>query len=287
MGTKQCKKCGIEKPLNEFVKNKLCKDGYERTCKKCAKKIRDAKKIDYSLIDENITKKCSKCKIEKSLKNFNKAKSGKYGRRSDCKECQKQMKKKWDDNNKDYKRKYKRQWHENNLSHVKEYAREYKKTHKLECSIREEIRRTRKMLLPNDLTADDWNEILEYFDNRCILTNNSSNTEMEHFIPVSIGHGGTIKENVYPLNYKLNYSKNNKNPFEWIATQPIEYQERFHNVLVPYLADLNNMSVETYTAFVNWCYENPRTIEEVKADNEKGLTSVDLFYQAMNEQQAI
>ena len=32
---KICKKCGVEKPLNDFEKAKTCKDGYANTCKKC------------------------------------------------------------------------------------------------------------------------------------------------------------------------------------------------------------------------------------------------------------
>lgn len=34
----KCKKCGEDKELNEFVKNKNCKLGVERTCKDCNKK---------------------------------------------------------------------------------------------------------------------------------------------------------------------------------------------------------------------------------------------------------
>jgi hypothetical protein len=36
MENKVCKKCGEEKPLIEFAKSKVCKDGYQGQCKKCA-----------------------------------------------------------------------------------------------------------------------------------------------------------------------------------------------------------------------------------------------------------
>ena len=31
----KCKKCGLEKPQEEFIKNKNCKNGRAGTCKKC------------------------------------------------------------------------------------------------------------------------------------------------------------------------------------------------------------------------------------------------------------
>lgn len=33
--TRVCRKCGQEKPLSEFVKNKTCALGYSHTCKQC------------------------------------------------------------------------------------------------------------------------------------------------------------------------------------------------------------------------------------------------------------
>lgn len=38
--TKICKKCGIEKPLSEFTKNKNMKDGRLNTCKECSNEER-------------------------------------------------------------------------------------------------------------------------------------------------------------------------------------------------------------------------------------------------------
>ena len=38
MKTKVCTKCGIEKELKEFFKNKKMKDDYLSTCKLCCKK---------------------------------------------------------------------------------------------------------------------------------------------------------------------------------------------------------------------------------------------------------
>lgn len=39
-----CKKCGETKLIEEFVGNKICKEGYEHVCKKCAKLKRTTNK---------------------------------------------------------------------------------------------------------------------------------------------------------------------------------------------------------------------------------------------------
>lgn len=59
-----CIRCGQEKPLSDFTKNKRTKDGYTSHCKECHKKyyylnkekktstIKDAPKIEESIIKE-------------------------------------------------------------------------------------------------------------------------------------------------------------------------------------------------------------------------------------------
>ena len=81
-------------------------------------------------------KKCSKCKEEKPLEEFSKCKRTKDGRRSDCKECQKQYhennrekilerKKQYRENNREKNKEWKRKNHENKREKEKERRKQY------------------------------------------------------------------------------------------------------------------------------------------------------------------
>jgi hypothetical protein len=50
MVSKVCKKCGIEKQFDQFVKNKNCKNGVTSECNSCA---RDRKRKDYKKYNDN------------------------------------------------------------------------------------------------------------------------------------------------------------------------------------------------------------------------------------------
>ena len=83
---KKCTKCGVEKPLSEFNKNKSKKDGFGTECKPCAK--------------QNLKKWL--------IKNPEK---------------QKAIKKKWYENNKEAVYKQSRNWIKNNQESYKFHAR--------------------------------------------------------------------------------------------------------------------------------------------------------------------
>lgn len=85
----KCKICHEEKPLNEFVKDKRCKNGYRSICKKCRNKYCRRLYIKKSKIvyNPNLTKRCTKCGVIKKIIKFNKNKIYKYGVFNTCKKC--------------------------------------------------------------------------------------------------------------------------------------------------------------------------------------------------------
>ncbi len=66
---------------------------------------------------------CSKCKVEKELTEFSKQKRGKYGVKSDCKDCEKLYR----TANKERISEYMKKWHQDNYQNNKEQNAEYKK----------------------------------------------------------------------------------------------------------------------------------------------------------------
>ena len=54
MTTKTCTKCGVNKPLSEFGKHRLSKDGHAYRCKECARKASKAYSITSIGIFQNI-----------------------------------------------------------------------------------------------------------------------------------------------------------------------------------------------------------------------------------------
>jgi HNH endonuclease len=175
-------------------------------------------------------KQCSKCGIIKELTEYSpNGKDATNRLRCACKECERERSKKYMKDNPD---KVKR-----NIA---------KRQHRL-------------TKLPNTFTLKNYREMLNAFDYKCALTGDASDIVIDHFIPISIGHGGNTIGNNIPLSRSINASKSNRNPFEWIKERPDLDYERFHQI-VSYLAITNGMSVSAYIEYVEWCFKHPRIL---------------------------
>lgn len=131
--------------------------------------------------------------------------------------------------------------------------------------------------LPNSIDESSWDKILHDFDNKCSLSMSEDGVSYEHFIPISTGHGGSYEGNVVPLHLKLNMSKSGRNPFYWFSKNdfPVDFNISEWDKLISYLASKNNLTVEQYIHFVNWCFEFPRTLEQIKRDGN--VHSIELW----------
>ncbi len=100
---------------------------------------------------------------------------------------------------------------------------------------------------------------------------------LDHFIAKHTGHVGRIIGNTYPLYYKLNLSKSNKNPFEWINEKDINRTINADkwDQLINYFAQCYGLTLTEYKKFVYWCYDNPRKIEDIEKDGN--CTSLELW----------
>lgn len=86
---KKCNKCGEEKLLNEYHKNKLNKDGYMNICKVCVlSKNRKVDKPPKNYPPLTITEKyCTVCKLVKPVGDFNRCITSKDGLQYACRLC--------------------------------------------------------------------------------------------------------------------------------------------------------------------------------------------------------
>lgn len=251
INNKKCLKCNKIKSISEFRKAKWSKDGFDTRCKECRKQ-------EYLEKRERI--------IAASLKYYNKNKDK-------VKRYQATYRKK----NRDYFIEYLRKYREDNLEAELERIRKYRENNKEKYNEHQKMRRRLEKELDKLHKPVDKNEILKHFNNKCSLTGDKNDVTLDHFIPISWGHGGTYKGNLYPLNIRLNQSKINQNPFEWYEwiKDKADIKKSDWNNLVQYLAKENGLTVEEFKEFVYWCENNQRTLDDIIADGN--LTSLELW----------
>jgi hypothetical protein len=243
-----------------------------------------------------VGKECTKCRKWKSLDDFSKQTMGLGGVKPNCKRCEKiyreqnkekrsAQNKEWMQINKEKRSKQTKEYRQRNREKLLIQHREWREKNKDKCVqqrrkwylanqenmfLRKQRRAARKNVLRDDLTAEQLRATYEYFNGGCALTGRADDTQMDHTIPLSIGHGGTFFGNVYPLNGTLNLSKFNNNIFEWFEANRQRFelsQERFER-LISWLAELNDLSVEDYRDYVYWCHENPHCLEDLRNNDE-------------------
>lgn len=244
-------------------------------------------------------KTCTTCHEEKTLDSFTVDKGGKFGRHSKCKECKREYSRQYRQDNpeksrasmrksyhkhRDARRESVRMAYQRDAEKIKarqrdyysrtkeywsEYFREYRQSNKELFVVYTARRRARKLAMTDSLNLTEVEAVLETFDNKCPISA-STDTHLDHFIPISIGHGGTYKGNMIPLDRILNQSKGAKNPFEWAETITEEKRTNFNKV-VEYLAEINGLTVEEYREFVYWCFENKREVEDITEENKDSL----------------
>lgn len=282
---KRCKTCNEELPLTEYylVKNKE-KEYYQGECKACARerarlyrvknpkpktKDRAPRKDGFRTLPKGL-RKCGTCAKVMSKDKFYKDNTRASGVSSRCKECSNRYLKARRSRKERPDLEVRRKWSEKNREKLREMDTLYREQNRDILRLRENLRRARKQSLPYTLSEKEFVEILDKFSNKCALCDDDAEA-MDHFIPLAIGHGGTIKENIIPLCAKMNSSKHSRNPFEWAdAILTNEHKGKFNEV-IKYLADLNGLTVEEYREFVFWCFENPRDISEINEENRDSL----------------
>ncbi len=88
------------------------------------------KQITFDDLEEIRKKVCTKCQIEKPLKDFYRHSTTKSGRHTQCKICINEHQKEYDKNNRKNKKEYQKEYYQNNKEKVIKKSKEYYKNNK-------------------------------------------------------------------------------------------------------------------------------------------------------------
>lgn len=210
---------------------------------------------------ETNIKRCPTCKNEKSLAEFPKDKRTPLGVKYECKVC--------------HKERNLRLYYTNRERYLA-VSNVYRHNNPDAQKAKRQKQRTLERNLTFAWAKKDIESVKAQFDGKCPLTG-STDIHYDHFIPLGIGHGGTYNGNMIPLDGRLNESKQAKNPFEWVKTRD-DVDINDFNKVVDYLAELNGLTAEEFRSFVYWCFDNKRSVDDVKRD---GRNSVDIWKEAI------
>jgi hypothetical protein len=259
-----CTGCKILKPLTEFAKGNGV-GGVTTRCFDCSKEYRDRNRE----------------RIRMTNKEY----------RDNNPEKMKEFRRVFTDNNPTYHRDYYRIWRPKNKDRTHKYYIKQKPQHKLNMekwyaenkeyhNYLKKVNGIKRRAIDNYLIGNcsmsDIISLKEYFNNECSLTYSKENIQLDHFIPISIGHGGSYVGNLIPLSEPLNRSKFNKNPFEWIKQEDVKIDTVKWNKLIEYLSETNKMSIDEYHSFVYWCFDNKRSLEDLEKNK---TSSIELWKQ--------
>lgn len=221
MEQKKCTKCGLEKKVDCFYKNKKSKDGLRSNCIDC--QIKYKKENSEKIKEQNKIYNQKRINQKKEWAQNNKEKVN-------------LSRKKWLDNNKDYVREnskeYNHLWYQKNKEYRKEYAREkqkiYRSTNPL-FKLKQNLRRRINRYIKNKSTSTElilginYDHFLIYIQNKftegMTLEKLGREIHIDHIIPLSSAK--TEEElynlchytNLQPLWAKDNLTKSNKTDY--------------------------------------------------------------------------
>jgi hypothetical protein len=255
-----CGTCEDVRLIEDFHNYKASSLGITNSCKMCSTKHKNHKKrvkvqgmyslderrnhagIYYYTVpdtDNAVAKQCTSCKEVKFFHEYEENDHGGCGYNARCKACDVA---------------YYTNWYEDNKERVLEQSRLWAKNNPEKQRAKRVRRRTLEKGLEYTLTEEEKEELREIQNHKCILSESSESLELEHFVPLNAVKVGTTFENCYYMNIKLNRSKGSRNPFEWIKYQDDNIKERFYTILVPMMAERNNMNVIEFEEYVTSCF---------------------------------
>lgn len=239
---KKCSMCGEILHISKYNKDKTRTKGVYHRCKKCNKiyqiKYREDNKEDLKMKKkeyyENNKEKCKERnkKCHQEHKEERNAKSRQYYQ--EHKEETKEYQRKYYQENKDKVTKRNKQYR---YSH-KDEIRQYNKEHNIknpQVKINSHNRRRANKDKTEDITKEQWYEMMMFFGWRCAYSNEyiggatNKNRTIDHIIALD-NDGEHVIWNLVPCYSTYNFQKKTKNLLEWYLEQPFFSIERLTKI---------------------------------------------------------
>ena len=215
--TKICTKCmGVFPATREyFHKNLHGAYGLTKTCKQCSKKYHSKR---YLSKRDEILEKCRVYRLE------NREFTLESSRKSYLKHRESKL---------NYGKEYRNKNKDKELARRRKYYNTERGRELINFSAKiwTAWRRKTSKTLKKDFTLMDWNNCLNYFNNKCVYCGVSTDKlAIDHLIPIS-NFGETIKTNIVPSCKSCNSSKKNHEFESWYTKQQFYDEDRKQNIL--------------------------------------------------------
>jgi len=206
METKKCSKCGETKPVGEFYKRSVSKDGLNYYCKECSKASASQWNKEHPE-----QKYAANRRWQKNHPEHVRAKG-------------RERMKRWYKRHPEQGRAARARWYKRHpergcaasahwIKTHPEYPASWRKEHREETRRYCNTRRSLKRALPATLTNKEWQQIKLLAGNACTYCDCKFSSKLkavqDHFIPLSKG-GAYTKENIVPACQSCNSRKGNK-----------------------------------------------------------------------------
>lgn len=122
----------------------------------------------------------------------------------------------------EWRKRYNRQYYQQNAKRLKAYQRQWRRKHPKRRDDYKRAYLARKKKLPDTLTDDEWQEILDKYYHMCVYCESTEEPLIkEHWLPVSRG-GGYTAENIVPACHQCNSRKGTMTGEEFLHQLDLE-----------------------------------------------------------------
>ena len=104
------------------------------------------------------------------------------------------------------------------------------KTNRDKFNLRDQKKKLKKRQLAATLTLNQWEDIKNYFNNKCAYCGENTKLTQDHFTPISKG-GEYTHNNIIPACGSCNSSKRNREFIEWYPKQKFYSKKREKAIL--------------------------------------------------------